>query len=165
MIVTKEKVRHWIYTLIFLALLGYGAWFLLLRSSGLTMQKLDEIYQQQQSAFDNVSKYLSDNKISAEITHLLTIDEDLGIRGEDSPAYRAFTDGLERLYEKDLSKIICKDGNVTFCMQGEGGLMVRQHAILFYPAKDGKSSYTAGDGSIVSRIASDHWYGCISDAA
>ena len=165
MIVTKEKVRHWIYTLIFLALLGYGAWFLLMRSSGLTTQELNNIYREQQSAFDDVSSYLSEKQFSTEITHLLTVDENFGIRGEDTPAYRAFIEGLERLYEKNLDKIICKDGNVTFCMQGEGGLLVRQHAILFYPAKDGKSSYTAGDGSIVSRIASDHWYGCISDAA
>lgn len=163
MIITKQKVRHWIYTGIFLALLGYGAWFLLMRPSGLDQNALQTIYAEQQSSYEAVGTYLSGKNYHTEITHIPTIDEDFGIRGEDKPEYRAFNDGIIRLYEKNLDKIICKDGNVVFYLQAEGGLLVQQYAVLSYQKEGTAGTVYLGDNLTAEKMSAEHWYGCIAD--
>ncbi len=162
MIVTKQKVRHWIYVGIFLALLGYGLYFLLLHSSGLDRSALETIYSEQKESYDAVSSYLSEKNYSTEITSLLTVDHHFGIKSEDTAPYRAFVTGIERLYEKNLDRIVCKDGNVTFYLQAEGGLLNRQYAVLVYQ-KDSKKESALVDGVTADKMTEPHWYGTVCD--
>ena len=162
MIVTKQKVRHWIYVGIFLALLGYGLYYLLLRPSGLDCSALETIYSEQKESYDAVGSYLSDKKYSTEITSLPTIDNSFGIKGEDTAPYRAFTDGIFRLYEKNIDKIVCSDGVVAFYLQAEGGLLTRQYAVLIYQ-KDTSKPLAVFDGVSAEKMAPAYWYGTVCD--
>ncbi len=129
---SNEKLRHWIYTAIFIALLGCGAWFFLLRDSGITQESVAEILRAQEKSFADVADYLIAKKCHADILDLPTIDNHgFGVPTEDTNEYRAYNDGLYKLMEKEGALTVHSDGSyVLFKFPAQGGLLTRQYFVI-----------------------------------
>lgn len=141
---SNEKLRHWIYVAIFIALLGCGAWFLLLRDSGITRESVTETLKAQEQSFTDVADFLIKRKYTADILELPTVDNHgFGIPGEDTNEYRAYIDGLNKLMEKEGGLTVHTNGSyVLFTFPAQGGLLARQYFVI---AKNADSASIPGE--------------------
>ena len=136
---SMQKLRHWIYTAIGILILIGAAWFLLLRSPGITKESIRETLNAQSTYYKAVADYLISKDYNTEITDLPTIDHSFGIKGEDTNAYRDFISAIEKLYEKEGKLIIRTDGNyVLFKHPAQGGLLSQAYFVIAVNA-DGHS--------------------------
>lgn len=129
---SNEKLRHWIYVAIFIALLGALAWFILLRDPGITQESVTEVLKAQEQSFADVADYLIAKKYTADILTLPSVDNHgFGIPGEDTNEYRAYIDGLNKLMEKEGALTVHTDGNyVLFVFPAQGGLLAQKYFVI-----------------------------------
>ena len=140
---SNQKIRHWIYVAITVALLGYLAWLFLLRDAGITQNTISETLREQQQYYQDVADYLIKKQYSTEITDLITVDHSFGIKSEDTNEYRAFINGLEKLMEKEGGMRIRANGkSVLFIHPAQGGLFAQQYFVI---AKNADESALPGE--------------------
>lgn len=127
---SNEKIRHWVYTGIGIALLIWAAWFLLMHPSKVSKDSIQEIYTAHSQAFEDVASYLLAKDISADITSLPNIDNSFGIPKEDSPAYDKYSSGIFNLMETEVDEIVVSGDTVRFVLKKHGGFLVQTYGVL-----------------------------------
>jgi hypothetical protein len=139
---SKQKLRHWIYVAIFIAMLGSLAWFLLMRDANITPEKIQEELSAQQDSFDAAADYLIEKDASALIDGAVTAGRTYGVPEEDSNAYRAYAEGVRKVIEKDCVQIRSTGSAVLFVMKPQGGFLNREYYII---AKNADNSSLPGE--------------------
>ncbi|MBQ5335627.1 MAG: hypothetical protein J6Z45_06740 [Oscillospiraceae bacterium] len=139
---SKQKLRHWIYVAIFIALAGSFVWFLLMRDANITPEKIQEELTAQQDSFDAVADYLIEKEASAIIDGAVTAGRTYGVPEEDSNAYRAYSEGVRKVIEKDCVQIRSTGSAVLFVMKAQGGFLNQEHYII---AKNADNSSLPGE--------------------
>ena len=125
---TNKQIKKLIFAAIVFVLLAYGAFWLLLRPSGLDSNTAVNHFTKHRESYENTANYLIANKYNTEITDYLTIDNHYGISSEDTPEYRKFADGVDDLMTGVSLDAISAEGTVVrFKMQPEGGILTKEH--------------------------------------
>ncbi|MCR5305357.1 MAG: hypothetical protein K6E36_02505 [Oscillospiraceae bacterium] len=127
---SKQKLRHWIYLAIFIAIAGAAAWYLLLHDANLTEEKIREELAGRQASYSAVADYLIEKGAAAEITGAVTAGRTYGVPEEDSDAYRAFAGGVRVLTENNCVRIQSTGKAVLFYMKPQGGFLNQEYYIL-----------------------------------
>lgn len=137
---SNQKIRSWIYRAVALLILFGAAWFLLLRESLHTEEYIkSEYFSAHSQALETIVSYLCDKcgDQYIDITDLPTIDNrGFGVPSEDTPAYRAYSDGIFEVMETAFQEIIYDNGSVQFVSHKSGGFLVQDYVIVAYKEDD-----------------------------
>ena len=149
---SKQKLRHWIYVAVFIALAGWLAWFLLMRDASITPDGIQAELSAQQDSFDAVASYLIGKDVTAVIDGAVTAGRTYGVPEEDSNEYRAYAEGVRKVTEKNCVRISSNGSAVLFYMKALGGFLNREYYII---AKNADNSSLPGEYPV--ELNSDGW--------
>ncbi|MBQ8921795.1 MAG: hypothetical protein IJ060_06495 [Oscillospiraceae bacterium] len=135
---SKKKIKKWITAAIVLILLCYGAFWLLLRPSGITSDTAMNSFTKHRESYENTATYLAAKNYTTSITDLITIDQHFGISSEQTTEYTNMVNGVEHLMKIGIKEISAEGNCVRFILNSGGGMLKREHAELLY-CKDGSS--------------------------
>lgn len=130
---STKQIKKLVFAMILIVCLAYGAFWLLLRPSGLDKKTATDHFDKHRTSYENVAEFLVANKYTTNITGYLTIDNHYGIVGDDSNEYKRFAKGVDDLMTGISLDAISAEGTVVrFKQQKEGGLWNKEHIEIVY---------------------------------
>lgn len=120
-----------------------AGWYFLLFPESVNNENATAAYETHKTAMREVTKYLVNNHISADITGLFTPNENYGVVKIDDAAYSDLADAVEELMRKDFTEIISDGRTVEFVCRSTGGHFTKVYGSVIYNGEskvDGKET-------------------------